>query len=1014
MTVLFADVVRSMDIAAAVGAERLREIMADLVKRSTAVVQRYGGTVDKFTGDGIMAVFGAPVALEDHAVRACFAALGIQDQAAQLAAELERRDAIALRLRVGLNSGEVIAGEIGSGASGYTAMGEHVGLAQRMESVAPAGGVMLSESTARLVERAAVLDEEETVHIKGVDVPVRARRLLGMEVPHATVSPGESRLVGRRWELAAIESLLDRAIDGDGAIVALVGPPGIGKSRMVREIAATAANRDVETFWAFCESHVCDIPFHVATQLLRTVAGLPHVDDPSARARLRARIHDADEQDLVLFEDALGIRDPETPLPEIDPDARRRRLMALIKSAAVARDTPALYVVEDAHWIDEVSDSMLADAFSVVPQAHDLVLVTYRPEYRGALTHVPGAHTFTLAPLSGSESVALVSELLGPDLSVGELAETIVARAAGNPFFSEEIVRDLAERGVLCGHQGAYICREDVTDVTVPATLQATISARIDRLTPSSKRTLCAAAVIGTRFDAELLASIGVDAVVDELVRAELIRQVKFTPTAEFAFRHPLIRTVAYESQLKVDRALLHKRLATAIEQTGSPDENAALIAEHLEAGGELREAYSWRMRAGSWSIDRDIAAAHVSWERALHLADAMQEDEPDRLRMRIAPRTLICANGFRIHTPVAGTRFDELKELCTAAGDKASLAIAMAGLIGDLMTRGHIQESAKLSFELTVLLESIGEPALIVGLAITPLAMGMMTGDMAELLRLSETVIDLSDSDPGTANFIAGSPLAYAYASRAIGRWAHGQDGWRDDLDRAVAMGRDADLWSQSIALTAAYGMALAHSVVLADHTVMRDIEEALNTAEQSADDLVLGFGLFAEGVVLLHGAPVEIERGLQLLRRCREMAVCDRFYRCHIPLIDAWIGHGIARLGDREGALPVLRSANDDVFDGGQFGFCTTSTRFLVQQLLVCGTEADVREAEAAIERLAAVDILDGLTIQEVTLLELRALLARAEGDEVSYREFADRYRQMAESLGFEGHIAMARAMT
>ena len=180
VTVLFADVVHSMDIAAAVGAERLREIMAELVDRAAAVVQRYGGTVDKFTGDGIMAVFGAPVALEDHAVRACLAALGVQEEAKQLAVEVRERDGVDLQLRVGLNSGEVIAGEIGSGPFGYTAVGEQVGMAQRMESVAPPGGVMLSASTARLVEGAATLGDAELVQIKGADEPVPARRLLGM------------------------------------------------------------------------------------------------------------------------------------------------------------------------------------------------------------------------------------------------------------------------------------------------------------------------------------------------------------------------------------------------------------------------------------------------------------------------------------------------------------------------------------------------------------------------------------------------------------------------------------------------------------------------------------------------------------------------------------------------------------------------------------------------------------------------------------------------------------------
>ena len=203
VTVLFADVVRSMDIAAAVGAERLREIMAPLVDRATVVVRHFGGTVDKFTGDGVMAVFGAPTALEDHAIRACLAALNIQNETERLAAHVDRDYGITLQLRIGLNSGAVIAGEIGSGALGYTAIGEQVGMAQRIESAAPPGGVMLSESTARLVEHTAVLGETEMVHIKGADDPVCARRLLGMETPHLVAGRRESRLVGRRWEISA-------------------------------------------------------------------------------------------------------------------------------------------------------------------------------------------------------------------------------------------------------------------------------------------------------------------------------------------------------------------------------------------------------------------------------------------------------------------------------------------------------------------------------------------------------------------------------------------------------------------------------------------------------------------------------------------------------------------------------------------------------------------------------------------------------------------------------------------
>ena len=442
--------------------------------------------------------------------------------------------------------------------------------------------------------------------------------------------------------MAAVEGLLDRAIDGHGAVVGVVGSPGIGKSRLVREVTAMAAARGVEVFTAFCESHASDIPFYVVARLLRAATGVRGLDNAAARARVRAQFPDADPEDVLLLEDLLGIADPEVALAKVDPDARRRRLTALVNAASLARKAPAVYVVEDLHWIDEVSESLVADFVAVIPQTHSLVLISYRPEYRGALSRVPGAQSIALAPLSDSETAALVSQLLGPDRSVGGLATMIAERAAGNPFFVEEMVRDLAERGVLTGARGNYVCQVDHADAAVPATLQATIAARIDRLVPAAKQTLNAAAVIGLRFGAEQLALLDGEAELGELIAAELVDQVRFTPHAEYAFHHPLIRTVAYETQLKSDRVELHRRLATAIEQRhpDSLDENAALIAEHFEAADDLRAAFGWHMRAGAWAQSRDIRAARISWERARTVADRLPTDDPGRASMRIAPRT--------------------------------------------------------------------------------------------------------------------------------------------------------------------------------------------------------------------------------------------------------------------------------------------------------------------------------------------------------------------------------------
>jgi class 3 adenylate cyclase len=768
VTVLFADVVHSMDVAATVGPERLREIMTELVNRAAVVVQRYGGTVAQFTGDGIMAVFGAPTALEDHAVRACLAASGIQEEAKRLAGEVKDRDGVDLGLRVGLNSGQVIAGEIGSGPFGYTAVGEQVGMAQRMESVAAPGGVMLSASTARLVDGTAVVGAAELVQIKGANEPVTAYRLLGMGEQHRAVGRAESNLVGRRWEMSAVEGLLDRAVDGHGAVVGVVGPPGIGKSRLVRELSAMASSCGVEVFSTFCESHATDIAFRVVARLLRAAAGVMGLDEEDARARVRAQVPDADPEDVVLLYDLLGIADPEVKLPRIDPDARRRRLTALVNAASLARSAPALYVIEDAHWIDEVSESMLADFFTVIPHTPSMVVITYRPEYEGALTRMHGAQTIALAPLSDSESSALVATLLGPDSSVGELGEAIVARTAGNPFFAQEMVRDLAERGVLRGRSGGYVCHTDVAEVRVPPTLQAAIAARIDRLDGKAKSALSAAAVIGLRFDTELLASLGVEPVVDELVRAELIDQVRFTPLAEYAFRHPLIRTVAYESQLKSDRAQLHRRAATMIDHQ---DQNAALIAEHLEAAGDLRVAYGWHMRAGGWSTRRDIAAARASWERARRIADVLPDDDQDRTAMRIAPRTKLCGSAWRGVLPNVADRFEELRELCTSVGDNASLAIGMTALAIEHMFCGRMREASRLASEQMALLETIDDPTSIMGAATVPISLRYETGHVAEILPWLQTVIEWAEGDSAKRSpTIPRSPLiALAYRRVAV-----------------------------------------------------------------------------------------------------------------------------------------------------------------------------------------------------------------------------------------------------
>jgi class 3 adenylate cyclase len=1012
VTVLFADVVHSMDIAAAVGAERLREIMADLVDRCAAVVQRYGGTVDKFTGDGIMAVFGAPVALEDHAARACLAALGVQDEAKQLAADVQDRDDLDLRVRVGLNSGQVIAGDIGSGSFGYTAIGEQVGMAQRMESVAPAGGVMLSATTANLIEHCAILGDPEPVRIKGAHRPVVAYRLMGVSVQQWPRGRPDTGLVGRSYEIHALKALLETSISGRGSVASVVGPAGIGKTRLVREAAAIAQSRGFDVFTTFCESHARDVPFHAVAQLLRARTGVNHLDDAAARAKVNALVPDADDDDLLLLYDVIGVRDPDMRLPDIDPDARRRRLSSLITALTLARG-PALYVIEDAHWIDEVSESLLADFLTLIPSASSTVLITYRSEYRGVLATRRDVLAIPLAPLSDSDTTQLLLELLGADPSVSGTSALICERAAGNPFFAEQMVRDLAERDVLQGRPGDYLLRSDQSEITVPGTLQATIGARIDRLGSTAKRTLTAAAVVGARFGTDLLGALVDDADLSALIKGEFIEQLSLTQRAEYAFRHPMIRAVAYESQLKSDRARLHRRLACAIEERdpAAADANAALIAEHMEAAGDLSSAYIWHMRAGEWSAHRDIRAARLSWGRACHVADALTADDPGRTAMGIAPRTLRCGSAWRVSASVS-EEFEELQKLCALTDDNAPLVMGMAGLAMDHLLHARAREASQLVSAYMNLLESIGDPILTARLTPAALYIKFETGELVDDgLPWAQAAIEFLEGDGAAATSGMASTLAAVLVSRGLARFSLGLDGWRADFDRAVNMSRQTGPMQRAAVVAIAYASAISAGVLLPDDDALAEIEQALEIAERSADDIGLCGCRFALGVTLMHRGEPDCERGVELLAQVRDMCLQQRFLMTAIPEIDVYVARQLANRGDHAAAIPLLQAAADELLEHGHPA-CLVATQMLVQLLLVRATDADVVQARAAIDRFAG-SPAGGRAVGKVLLLQLRALLARALGDETGYRHYRDRYRDMARTLGFEGHIASAEAM-
>ncbi|UQB93131.1 ATP-binding protein [Mycobacterium intracellulare] len=1014
LTVLLADVVHSMDVATALGAERLREILSELFERWTEIIRRYGGTVDKFTGDGVMALFGAPDALEDHAFRACLTALAIQRATKYVAAEIASRDGVALHVRVGVNSGRVIAGDIGSGPHNYTAIGDQVGLAQRMETAAPPAGVMLSASTARLVEHRVVLGPTEMVLVKGAVDPLPARLLIGIG-PRPRIGRPESALVGRDSEVGELTAMLDAAICGSGCIAEVVGVAGIGKSRLVRETARIAMSRGAEVFATVCEAHTREIAFHAASVLLRAIFRVGGLDEVSARAKIRAELPTEEAQDVLLLDDLLGIRGAVDEPTDIDPDARRRRLLRLLTTYTLQRQEPAMYVIEDAQWIDDVSEAILADLIAVLRSTRSLVVITHRREYVGALATIAGLRSISLPPLDNGQSSALMTELLGSHDSTAELAVQIAERAAGNPFFAEEIVQDFAERGVLSGDYGNYVCLVDAAEINVPVTVEATISARIDRLSAPAKRTLNAAAVIGSRFEVDLLEKVLDDPRLAELVDAGLVERVTSTASDEYMLRYPLIRTVVYESQLQSRRSQLHRQVAVALQDRAPSvaNEHAALIAMHLEAANDLRGAFEWYMRAAELLIYRDIRAARRSWQHAHELANQLPTTDAERTRLRVLPLTLLCATAWRVGASFEDAAFDELKALTAVTHDSRSLVTAMSGHLIAMTFQTRVPEASRLASDYVNLLESIGDDVLTVALLHGAVFAKWQAGEALEAERLAQRVIDLASGSPAMGNMLVGSPLALAIAARGAARSSLGQPGWKGDFDAAIDMARAFDPTSR--VLTVMYKtVSIGNGLLLPDEAILRETAEILELAERSGDDLTLANACMARGIVLVHlDDPAERQRGFNLFNLVRQAASREKVTVMAVWFFDILAAREQIRLGNPDEAIALICRAVEDELRSGEMVYLGLATTVLVEALLSRNAPGDLTAAKAAAARLAAVPTDPGFVLNDIALLRARTLLVRAYGTPSRFVEDVSRYHAAAIAYGFDGHAAAASAM-
>jgi class 3 adenylate cyclase/tetratricopeptide (TPR) repeat protein len=657
LTLLFADIRNSTSLIDSLGDPELGmrrlEPVLNLMKDA---VHRYDGIVNKIQGDGVMALFGAPRPHEDHAVRGCLAALAMQDAIARLADP-------SLQIRVGLHTGEVIVQTIENSIyQTYDAAGANVHLANRMEQMADGGCILITRDTYAGAKQFVEVVPLGMQTIRGIAAPVEIFRLTGLlNAPASDVFRSGRRLtplIGRSDQFAALELELANAVSGDGRVVGVVGEAGIGKSRLCFEFTESCRRQGIRVYEARVLAHGRATPFQPVLELLRDIFGIRVKDaiDVSRRRVIgRFAAISSSEQQLLLLLEFLGLADAAHPAPKLDPRALKIQLLDLVRTLVHSgpRDTATVVLIEDLHWIDAASEEFIEALADAVVGTTTLLIVNFRPGLNAAFMQRSHYRQIVMPPLAPEQAQMLLREHFGADPSLAILSRNIIERAQGNPFFLEELVNAIAERGDFEGERGAYRLKGRIDAVPLPATVQAVVAARIDHLEEMAKQVLETASVIGRLVALAILEPVSAlsheelfEAIL-QLRQAELLYDLPPYDQGLLAFRHPLIQEVAYAMQLRSRLIVLHAAVAKAIEcfDWGKLDEFAGLLAFHYEAAGQPLEAVTHLQRAARWIGRTNSAEALKSWKKARALLqDQPRSEHIDRLRALVSGQILSCA----------------------------------------------------------------------------------------------------------------------------------------------------------------------------------------------------------------------------------------------------------------------------------------------------------------------------------------------------------------------------------
>ena len=813
VTVLFADLKDSTELIRGLDPEAAQQLLDPAIHRMMAAVHRFEGTVNQVLGDGIMALFGAPIAHEDHALRACYAALAMQVAMRVYTEEVRRTRGLELRMRVGLNSGEVVVRAIGNDLHmDYSAVGETTHLAARMEQLATPGSTRLTAATLRLVEGLVQVTALGPVPVKGLEEPIEVFELVGASAVRrrlqAAAARGLTPFVGRQRELEAFQQTLAQAQTGHGQVVALVGEAGVGKSRLVYESVHSHRTQGWRVLESASVSYGKATPYFPVIDLLKRYCRVDDGDDArTIRAKVTGQVLTLAETLQDTLPALLALLDAvpdDSPFLHLDPLQRRQRTLDGLKRVLLRESQvqPLLLVFEDLHWIDTETQALLDSLVESLPTARLLLLVNYRPEYQ----HGWGSKTYytqlRLDPLPPANADEFLHALLGDDPSLAALKPLLIARTAGNPFFLEESVRTLVETGVLVGEPGAYRLAQALPTIQVPATVHAVLAARIDRLPPEDKRLLQTTAVIGTDVPFALLEAIA-DLPEEALHRglahlqaAEFLYETRLFPAPEYTFKHALTHEVAYNSLLLERRRGLHARIVEALESL-APEraaEQVDRLAHHAVRGEVWDKAVPYCQQAGTRARDRAAfgeAVAH--FEQALQALAHLPEDGDTRvlaLDLRLALGGVL--NPLGEHERRLAL-LGEAEALARALGDRARLGRVLASMAVVLRQTGDSDGAIAAGQQALALAAALGDSTL-QGQASLPLGQAYYAigdfGRAAELLRQNVEAAAQQSGTPRTDRQIQ----ARAWLTRtlgALGAFAEGRRYGEEALRLATLEGR-------------------------------------------------------------------------------------------------------------------------------------------------------------------------------------------------------------------------------